>query len=600
MNTSIRTNELEYFLDKKIISEKYDIFSLETSDKYIKHGSYILDASILCNDIKSIKFESGRKILILMNKSNENKKRIKELFKKIEDGDTFSIEEQDVEAVKDYLLIQLLLNALGSYESEVLKYNNLTGHLYCFHPNWIKRGKEKQESIIWKIPCLELSVTSDLRLDISVKTFTSERLRNKITFKKRKFEDYPKYIFAANNTLRRRLKEDKETSFIQRQVDGVKSEITFLDIQNIEKFEQSKMGVLNYVIKSFNQKYAGISSLKFREKEVGQRLDYTKSVQRENALRVKEKLASEKIRLVDIIGDEYSRIFCEKIKDLLKSKYDLDISIGKKVLNEDLNLLLIHNADYYEGENDPHDKKYEGIAVQHITFEDFADSSEFAIDTVIHELIIKKDLQEKKISLFDWPKLGFTVPVSFGIETEINEIERFFFMKVNPNGSFEIKEQVLSLFEMNEYSELVGIFENAEEKSEVIKGLIRLDNGNINVIKDTGLFTIPEVELIEKHLREGDNKLRGKERREELLSSCLDIKTYEENGNLFYFVGIIGEGMRQNIQRGTIIRKIDGYNGAPIEFNEILPMMNVSFVKNGQLTVMPFPFKYLREYISAL
>lgn len=30
---------------------------------------------------------------------------------------------------------------------------------------------------------------------------------------------------------------------------------------------------------------------------------------------------------------------------------------------------------------------------------------------------------------------------------------------------------------------------------------------------------------------------------------------------------------------------------------ELLPLMGVEFVRYGMLTVVPFPFKYLREYI---
>ena len=32
---------------------------------------------------------------------------------------------------------------------------------------------------------------------------------------------------------------------------------------------------------------------------------------------------------------------------------------------------------------------------------------------------------------------------------------------------------------------------------------------------------------------------------------------------------------------------------------KVLPTMNVTFVHNGQLTVLPFPFKYLREYTDS-
>ena len=109
---------------------------------------------------------------------------------------------------------------------------------------------------------------------------------------------------------------------------------------------------------------------------------------------------------------------------------------------------------------------------------------------------------------------------------------------------------------------------------------------------------MPEAEEIKQLLSVGDTKLRGKERREELLSSCLDIKMYEENGKQFYYVGTIGEGMRWVIPRAANVRSIEGYNDAPLMFDRLLPTMSVTFVHNGQLTVVPFAFKYLREYVK--
>lgn len=66
----------------------------------------------------------------------------------------------------------------------------------------------------------------------------------------------------------------------------------------------------------------------------------------------------------------------------------------------------------------------------------------------------------------------------------------------------------------------------------------------------------------------------------------------------YYLVGTIGEGMRWNIPRAANIRKIEGNSGAQVMFERLLPLMNVTFVHNGQLTVLPFPFKYLREYLQ--
>jgi len=598
MTSSVKTNQLEYIIDRVRFSEKYDVFYLETSEKYIKRGAYILDAAELNNDIKGIKFESGKRVFILMYKNAENKDKLKKLLREIEGGDKFLVCQMDANELKDNHIIQLLLNSMGSYDSEILKYNNLTGHLFCFHPNWIKRGKEKNADVIWRVPCLEISITNEMILNLSVRTFTSELLKGRITFTKKKFEDYPKYVFGADNTLRRRLKGDNEPCFIMRQIDGVKSEITFLDLQNKMKYDQTKMGVLNNIIKTFNYRYEGICRLGFQKKEVSYRLDYSKTVKRENIRRINEILNEKGLHIVDQIGDEYSGIFCENVKNLLEEKYGVVAGVGKRVSRDKLNIVLIHNAEYYNGVNDPHDKEYEDAAVQHITFEDFSDSSEFAIATVIHEIIVKRDLRERKISLFNWEELELDESVSFGIEAEVDDQKRYFFMTVSSDGTFEMKEQELTLFEMNEYTEMVEIFEQGKKDSECVKGVIRYADGSINIIRDSGLFTVPDIEEIGALLEIGDNKLRGKARREELLASCLDIKMYEDNEQKYYYVGTIGEGMRPNLQRASVIRRVEGYNGAEVRFEKMLPMMNVSFVHNGQLTVVPFPYKYLREYVE--
>lgn len=139
---------------------------------------------------------------------------------------------------------------------------------------------------------MEISVTDDLCLKLSARTFTSVRLKGKITFKRRKFEEYSKYVFDANNTLRRKLKDDMDDSFILRQIDGTKSEIPFMDIQSKEKFEQTKMGVLNGVFSSFSQRYNGICSLGFQEHSITRREDYSKALQRENIKCIKNLLSS--------------------------------------------------------------------------------------------------------------------------------------------------------------------------------------------------------------------------------------------------------------------------------------------------------------------
>ena len=50
------------------------------------------------------------------------------------------------------------------------------------------------------------------------------------------------------------------------------------------------------------------------------------------------------------------------------------------------------------------------------------------------------------------------------------------------------------------------------------------------------------------------------------------------------------------MDKGVIIREVQAIDDAPVFFDELLPLMDVDFVRLGSLTVLPFPFKYLREY----
>lgn len=597
MSAPIKTNQLTYTFDKELFSKNYDIFCIRTSEKHFKNGAYIIDTPLLSNNVCSVLFKSGREIFVLMKSNGSNKSLLKNAILKEDGADRITISQVTPNSLKDDIVFQLMLNSLGNYESPLLKFNNLTGHLYCFHPNWLIRGRKSEADVVFKVPCLELRLSSEFRLNMEVHTFTSELLRNKIEFKKKKFDEYPKYIFSAHNTLRRKLKDDVGYSFIMRQTKNAKTEIAFLDIQNIDRFNQSKMGILTTVLENFNDRFSSIAHLDFESITDYKALDYTRSVANENKQAISDLLSIKPIKIVDCIDDEYSKIFCKEICDLLLSKYGIKTSCGKRVAKEHLNIRVIHNAAFYADSDDPH-RIFNDVAVQHITFEDFSECSEFAISTVIHEMLIKADLVKQKISLFDWNTLGLKDDIDFGIEVTDEQNTKYIFMTIHPDGTFNISEQTLNLFETNKYNQCVEIFENAKMNSVKVHGIIRDALGNINIIKDTEWFTIPEIYSIKAELANGNTKLRGKEKRNELLSSCLDIKMFNDGVSEYYFVGTIGNGMRWLINRAANIRKIEPFEDSILMFEKLLPLMNVTFVHNGQLTIIPFPFKYLREHLN--
>lgn len=591
---AIKTNQLTINFNFDAIDDKYDVFKIDTTSKYFNRGAYILDAPTLCNNVASIFFDSGRTFYVLMTKFKGNQRNLKQVLLASGEGDSIIITQIHSNCVGNRILVSLLLNALGSYKTEFLRFNNLTGHLYCLHSGWVKRSTMGNESQILKIPCLEISINKDMRLDIAVRTFTSELLKKQIAFGKRSFEQYPKYVLGANNTLRRKLASGTEKCFILRQTQGDKTEIPFMDIQNFDKFQMSKMGVVSYVIKQFNDNYQGMCNLEFTIIQNFDTVDNANILIKENKVAIKNMLKNINFKIVDLINDDYSARFCKDIQNILLNKYDIKSTLGKRVSKDCVNVVVVHYELYYNGMNDPYKKEYSDVAIQHITLEDFMGNATAAISTVIHELLIKRDIINKKLSLFDWYAIG--EPISFGVFTTINDEERYFFMNIKADGTFDFVEQKLDFLGMNEYTDCVNIFSDSKD----VAGIIKYDNGDINVIRNTSWYTIPEIEKIYMELSNDNTYLRNKEMRDELLSSVTDIKMFEDNKCQYYFVGVIGNGMRANVSNAANIRMIEPYNNSKLRFNEVLPLMNVTYVRNNQLTVVPFPFKYLREYIASL
>lgn len=94
---------------------------------------------------------------------------------------------------------------------------------------------------------------------------------------------------------------------------------------------------------------------------------------------------------------------------------------------------------------------------------------------------------------------------------------------------------------------------------------------------------------------------KGKETIEDLFASKTNIYYQDLNSTeAFYFVGVVPQQIQTNFQNATNIRKIKAVKNLRLQqsqlvFDKLLQTMAVDFVKQGSLTVLPFPFKYLRE-----
>lgn len=373
--------------------------------------------------------------------------------------------------------------------------------------------------------------------------------------------------------------------------------------------------------------------------------------------------------------------------------YGVEATIGDLTLDA-YNIRIIHEEDYYIDNElpDPH-KNIKGYIAQHMTEEAeyFTTSSGSfpAVRNIVQELIIKGDVKEKLISIYDWKRLDsekswtFVLRESRKAESgentkhvnfaniEVKNYFNYYRLKIDCDVENEVSEEwkkICCAYDLVEYKQF-------RVKSK-INGLCYSDIDNIHAIIETREKTIPNIAALINMLRETDAKQKiqkdvliqainefeleyhdccenvqlwksklsekeemitkkelkkllnmrtntaslfnrflhekygiwiyGEWRKEEFdaiyqIGNLLNIKykcndnDYDDGHTFLYYVG--AKSKRISYPNAYCMRKVVSL-GDKLEYEELLPLMAVKFVHNNQYTVLPFPYKYLREYIK--
>lgn len=460
-----------------------------------------------------------------------------------------------------------------------------------------------------------------------------------------KLYSLPQYVMESTFKMRRKLKGDNADGYIIKQFKGKKSFIPFLGLAakgnaSSKKFTSSKVGIVLSAFDEFNKRFSGIASIGFKSYDNWYSCDPKYLASGEWSAddlirRTKQCIVKYKVCVVDDVNSHYSHELNEALTDVLAASFGVSAFSSLSPRSDCLNIRIIHNQEYYKerGINDIYRDSFAGTVIQHITVEDFPAESpkkdsgtveglivkESVVLNIVNELLIKQDLKTGSFSLFDWGRFGLRGPCSFWVRHVVdweNKVFKFFKMSVADRGSFSVEEKFVlkeSAFfplvdsETQEISEIFGLYDN-RRKSDRALMVICFANGDVNVISGTDLFTFPSSELL-TFFREADKKSSGEKGITKGLkdsshvymyfNSLLDLKFIEKNDCVLYYSGILKSQLSLSVPRAALIRRITGYGGSPVRFNEISPLLNVLFVRNDQLTVLPFPAKYITEYINS-
>lgn len=594
----IKTNRIRFDIDPAAFDSRFGIIQLEHKDRKYAWKSEILDAFGDPNQgVRSLCYRSGRIYILTDNTATQRiKKEVagkdsKGVFKSIS---VLSSEALASEGRKD-ILAQMLLNALPALGcGPDVQAVNLTGRMQCHHSAWKNKDSRKRPIHVM----LDIHVTEEMLLKLDVDTYSAVPAGFKL-------KDQPLYTLDKSGRMKRSFNQKQKGLFINKRFDDGKSEIPFLCLQDESEFLKSKMGILNRVLSMFKSAYEGVAQISFTygiDLQDNPELDSAiRRFKKNNKAVIDEwRQRNPYILVKDMVGTDYSADIAEQISGLLNA--------GTAPSDHSPEIRLIHEADWYSAskEKDPYSTS-EGA--QHLSLETIAFGGTLSpavgsiLDSCINNLIVKDDLANGRASL--WPEgLVLEEDLIFGIIAPANKegkADSAVMMTIHPDRSFDFKICQADPMSDDETSSLLATVWN-----ENTVGVIRYGNSTI-ALKNTDMFTIPETDLIQQELRTNASSpikckiSRSEEARSKFFTAVTDINCFriDSDSTMAYFnVGIVGSGMNTTIQRGSVVRKFEVITGE--DFSGILlTMLTDSHIRNGQMTVIPSPFKYIREFCLA-
>lgn len=495
------------------------------------------------------------------------------------------------------IALQLLFNALPSIgQDPYIQTVNLTGRMQCHHNAWKQKDGSRKPIYVM----LDIYVDKDMLLNLDVVTYSAVP-------KGYALKEQPVYALDQNGFMRRCFDFKHKDLYLKKRFDGGKSEVPFLCIQDEMEFLKSKMGILERMITRFNDAYSGFAEISF---EYGKDISCSATLQ--NAIEKFKKAnkavtdrwreSNPYITVKDMVKTDYSSEIATQISTMLNGNTASEGSSGPE-------LHLIHDADWYkiQKQEDPHSNTISERGVQHLTLETIAfggnlsGAAKSILDSCINNLIVKDDLALGKMSL-GGDAVCIDESMRFGIVVPSRENEDdkdAVIMTIHPDKTIEfIREKVnpLTMSQDRLYSYLCTSC-NENTRGVIMKG------DSMMVLEDTAMFTIPEIEALRHEMAQNANDAakckvsRSAEARRKFFTAVTDINRFiiEGSEESLYNVGIIGSGMNTTIQRRSRVRRLRLINGKVFS-EDLLVMLTDAHVRNGQMTVLPFPFKYLHEY----
>ena len=351
-----------------------------------------------------------------------------------------------------------------------------------------------------------------------------------------------------------------------------------------------------------------------------------------------------KINIIDKVKSPTSESIVTGVSLELKVLFNVDTIPSEDVVKGEYNMVIIPRKI-----RDPNHKPYDDAMVQHLSVESFAKkyhrkdpvrlkalheeilsgkipgSRRNSLEMLLSDFIIKGDIINNTQTFFGWYKehLMDVEPVST-LDRTWRFYDRVRIENTDPDHRMEAKySDKMGCLEMDKNGDMsYRIIEEDEVKGDFglqliwnqfnknqsnIKGVMS-DGDNTYAFLSTDVRMIPELDLLRQKLRDNEKNhaadesvaltggIKTKAEYELYLKACTDVRYVYDKSECYYFVGVRSEDIKFALHWSAGLLRIKRLEGREKVPEVVFDMMLAPFVRLNRFTILPYPFKYLREF----
>lgn len=562
------------------------------------------------------------------------------------------------------VLFQLMLNSLGN--NSLVDASNAEGSFFKVVKS---EETDDLKNFIARYITLEFKVSdspdylhcySDLSLDYNVATFNNA-IRDKIRWGKKDPKVYTRFRYVKGAGMQTvSVREDDGTTFVRRScrfddkvhlkmLDYTRS-ATVSDSENDDKLveknlEESRAKIIMDVVNKFNSVFGeylgGVSLYKAEAKRRKTSLDESYEE------RLMDHFRGKPIRVYNLTGNKDNSAAIKEFIELVRERYKVNMEYvtGPSLVGYNIPVILPKKAYKGREKEDPHTddsynllqhvvihnlkeaiKKYKSEVKKNRTIFDKAKDKWLnevegrkeedypktgptpanmpLAEVLFEQLYVKEEVENGKMEFFRWAEENYEGIWEFAMPLYHSEKRKVLYdgyavFGIDPDGRMSEPKK----FALNDPFGPKG-YSQIEWKN--VEYAVKDPSGQINVVRKTGITTIPDADAIYSLLRANHANHKGRtvgmkdgDAKFEMFGGSIDIGYAElARDRWIYYVGQMN--MKMTVANSSMVREIEALDGGNVFFDRLFHMMSIPYVKHKQNSVIPFPIKYLTEWCKKL